>query len=289
MFFFSKHTHYTVFKSKPLQVHSHTVRRKKSSEYREKRTSQSASVEGSMTVEASIILPILLCAFVGMLLWGKMFVFQQEAEIALMETARQLGKKEYLYTKKEKEGSSISMAKSLFKRQKKQGDFTRELEVSFYSFLGSSYKKETGELNLCVNYQIRIPALLLGTWKVPLQSKVCQKAWNGYYPTAEERSAMDGYVYITEDGEVYHRDSQCYHLHVTIKEIHQVDAYYNGETSYSACSFCVETDGRKKKLYITEDGDCYHEDASCSGLTRRVQVVSLEEGKKRRPCKECGS
>lgn len=288
MFFFSKHTHFKVFKLKPLQVHSHTVIRKKNSK-QEKRTSQSASMEGSMTVEASIVLPLLLCALVGFCMLGKIYVFQQEVETALLETARQLGRKEHLYTKKEKEGGTIYLAKSLFKKQKKQGDFTKELEVSFYSFLKSDYIEETGELDLCVDYQIRIPLLLLGTWKVPLRAEVCQKAWNGYYPTAEERSASEGYVYITEDGEVYHKDSQCYHLHVTIKEVHQVDAYYDGETEYDPCSFCVKEGEKQSKLYITEEGDCYHEDGSCSGLTRRVRVVTLEEGSKRRPCKECSS
>lgn len=288
MFFFSKHTHFIVFQLKPLQVRSHTIRRNRC-KYGEKRTSQSASMEGTMTVEASLVLPLLLCALVGLLLWGKIFILQQEVETALLETARQLGKKEYLYTTRGQEGSSLYLGRTLFLKQKQQEDFTKELTVSSYSFLGSRYRKNTGEVDLRVDYKVTVPMLLLGTWKVPLQARVCQKAWNGYYPTAAERNAVDGYVYITEDGEVYHRDSQCYHLHITIKEIRQVDAYYKGETPYDACSFCVEKGEKKKKLYITEDGDCYHEDSSCSGLTRRVHVVTLEEGSTRRPCKDCGT
>lgn len=286
MFFFSKLISKTDFGIKsPLQVHSHTS---VICPLAEKRTSQSASYEGSMTVEASIVLPILLTAFVGLLMWGKIFVLSQEVDMALLETARQIARKEYLFTAKEEEGSSIFLTRTLFTNVRKEGDFTEGVEVSAFDFSESEYIEETGEVSLVVKYRVKIPLLLLGTWKVSLQSAVRQKAWNGYRPSISEQLQESDYVYITEDGEVYHKDSQCYHLHVTIHEVYNVDAYYDGKTSYDACSFCVEKDNRKKELFITDEGDCYHEDISCSGLTRRVRVVKLEEGIGRRPCKECG-
>lgn len=284
MFFFLKMPYKKCSEIKPLQVHAHVGIYQ---HRHEKRTSHSAPLDGSMTVEAAVVLPLLLCAFVGFLMWGKIFVLQQEVESALVETGRQIARKEYLYSSEKKEGSSIHLAKTLFMKQKKQGDFTKELEASFFNMSRSRYKKETGEIYLCVTYQVKLPLLLLGTWRLPLTCEVSQKAWNGYCPTAGESMEEAGYVYIAEDGEVYHKDSQCYHLHVTVKEVTNVDRYYKGDTSMDACSFCVKS-GKKKKLCVTPEGECYHEDISCSGLIRRVHAVSKKEYSGRRPCKECG-
>ena len=49
---------------------------------KDKRASLFASRKGSMTVEAAIVLPILLCSLMGMLLWGKVLLLDQEMQTA---------------------------------------------------------------------------------------------------------------------------------------------------------------------------------------------------------------
>lgn len=268
----------------PLRVHASHRRRY---QYTKKRTSQSASLEGTMTIEAAVVLPLLLCVFVGIIMWGKIFVFCQEMDGALLETAREVGRKEYLFTSKEEEGSGIYMAVPLFEKLKSQGDFSDTVTLDSFYFSKLEYLEESGEIYLAIQYRVKLPLLLLGTWKVTFKSAVKQKTWTGYKPSKSETIGEGGYVYITEDGEVYHKDSQCYHLHVTVQEVYNVDDYYDGETSLDACEYCVSGEGHESKLYITPEGDCYHEDISCSGLTRRVKVVSAQESAGRRACKEC--
>lgn len=280
-------------KNKPLRVQSHI-----SCLYK-KRTSRSAShkrnfflkekflaEDGGVTVEAAIVLPLLLSAFVGILLWGKVFLVHQEIETALLETARQLARQEAMLTLKDQEGTGILGAAVLFSKNRKQGDEISGIEVSSVSLLGSEYREGTKEIYLKAEYIVKIPVLLLGTWRLPIQTSVIQKAWNGYVPR-ESNNQNREYVYITEQGVAYHRDSQCYHLHVAIEKVTDVHPYYRGEYSYRPCEYCVSGRMDKDSLYLSEDGECYHEDLLCRGLKRTVKFVAVEFIDGRRPCSDC--
>ena len=285
--FFSNVYRIYLKKISPLRVQSHIQQK-----YR-KRTSQSASwVEkifseaGGVTLEAAIVFPILLCVFLGILLWGKVFLVHQEMETALLETARQIARQEAVLSMRNQEGTGILSASVLFAANRKQGEKIEGIDVSAVSLMKSEYRKDTKEVYLRAGYTIKIPTLLLGTWKLPLKTSVVQKAWNGYavYPVGE----MDKeYVYITEHGIAYHRDSQCYHLHVAIEEVTNTSDFYNGATSYRPCEFCVSDKKENRILYISEDGECYHEDLNCGGLTRTVTYVEIGQTGGRRPCMDC--
>lgn len=286
--FFSIYQYCLLKNCQPLRVllpHTYCLNRK--------RTSQSASIkeeiyseEGGTTLEAAIILPVLLCVFLGILLWGKVFLVHQEIETALLETARQVARQEAILTMQGQEGTGILGASVLFSENRKQGGKTGGIEVSNVKLLHSKYRKSTKEVYLQAEYTIKIPTLLLGTWKLPLKTSVVQKAWNGYTQEAMEGAGTE-YVYITEHGRSYHKDSQCYHLHVTIEEVANPNQYYSGQTSYRPCEFCVLGEQDSNILYISEDGECYHEDLSCGGLTRTVKYVEISQAGGRSPCSDC--
>lgn len=267
----------------PLQVRQHNIKKQ------DKRTSLSASQEGSMTVEAAVVLPVLLCALMGILLLAKVMIINQEMEAALLETGRQITRKECLLSQKGKEGAGIALAGILFQNNQKQGDGGLGVSVSGLNFIGSEYKEESKEIYLKMNYKVRVPLLLLGTWKLPFSTGIVQKAWNGYAPASGEFNASNQeYVYITEDGEVYHKDGQCYHLHITVHETEDVDDYYDGKTAYRPCEYCIHRQNKKAAvLYIPEEGDCYHSDPACGGLTRTVRYVKKEDAAGMRPCSHC--
>ena len=284
MFFYGKiNRNINQLKKNPLRVHLHCKKTKKG-----KRTSLFASQSGSMTVEAALVLPLLLCVFFGILLWAKVLVLNQEVETSLLETGRRLAREEYLYSREEKEGASVGHAALIFQTVRKQGDAGEGLSISELYFGGSGYQTDSKEIQLMVRYAIKIPTILFGTWKIRLRSGIIQKAWNGYAPAkGEEKTGDRSYVYVTEDGSVYHEDSQCYHLHITIQPTEQVDAYYEGKTKYRPCEHCIEKSVRAGTLYIPEEGDCYHSDPSCSGLTRTVHYVKKEDAGDKVPCSHC--
>lgn len=284
----------------PLQVRLHYHRKNKRTSlffsffYKKDKTKDKEADgdiwnQGSMTVEAAVVFPILLCALMGILLWAKVLVVNQSMEMALLETGRQLARKEYLYTKKGREGSSIAMARALFKKNQKQGDGGKGISVSEPQFLGTEYKEKSKEIRLKVRYRIHIPMMLLGTWKIQMGGSIHQKAWNGYAPAEGENTVGESdYVYVTVNGTVYHKDGQCYHLHVTIKETQQTTPYYEGKTGYRPCEHCIrQKSERANTLYIPEEGDCFHTDPGCSGLIRTVQYVKKDEVGTMVPCSHC--
>ena len=203
-----------------------------------------------------------------------------------METARQIARQEAVLMMQDQEGTGILSAPLLFSGNRKQGDRIAGIEVSSVSLTKMEYRKDTKEICLKARYTVRIPIVLLGTWKLNLQSSVVQKAWNGY-AEADNTGQLVEYVYITEHGTSYHRDGGCYHLHVTIEEVMNVDDYYSGDTRYRPCEYCVSGEGGKAVLYICEDGECYHENLSCGGLTRTVRYVEISQTGGRRPCTDC--
>ena len=257
----------------------------------DKRTSHSVLRKGSMSVEAAIVLPLFFRALAAFLLLCKLFYFYYETETALIETARQIARQEYFTSQENREGNASLLTRTLFMKNRKQGDEAAGLSADYYDFSGTTYLAESKELCICLKYRVKIPLFLLGNWSIRMSHSIVQKAWNGYAPVSQKSEGTENTVYLARDGEVYHTDGTCYHLSVNIDVVDDTALYYDGKTSKRPCEHCVGKNGRQEILYVTEDGECYHESLSCSGLIRRISISTreqavLEEG--RSLCSDCG-
>lgn len=94
-------------------------------------------------------------------------------------------------------------------------------------------------------------------------------------------------VYIALDGEVYHQDPKCTHIHLSIHSTDKIKLEtmrnQNGER-YHACEECG---GKGDIVYITDYGKKYHSSLECSGLKRSVLKVPVGQVENRRPCSRC--
>ena len=63
---------------------------------------------------------------------------------------------------------------------------------------------------------------------------------------------------------------------------------YGGK--YKPCEKCVKNAAiaEEKTIYVTTDGNRYHSQLSCSGLTRNVSEVKLSTLSGYRSCSRCG-
>ena len=126
-----------------------------------------------------------------------------------------------------------------------------------------------------------------GPLSVSVKRKCLIHVWNGYdsgYFPEEE------IVYVTEGSEVWHRDRNCSHLMLTIKQVDPTrvpDLRNESGGKYKPCGICHAklSDGI---LFVTTDGDRYHNSVTCSGLKRTVYAVNYSEVKDKRPCSRCG-
>lgn len=118
------------------------------------------------------------------------------------------------------------------------------------------------------------------------------RVWTGYDVTKGGRDNAEGeeiYVYIAEHGTVYHMTEECSHLRLSIELVakSEVGRLRNASGGkYSACEKCAGA--AAGAVYITREGDRYHNTINCSGLRRSVRCVPLSEVGGLPPCSRCG-
>ena len=98
-------------------------------------------------------------------------------------------------------------------------------------------------------------------------------------------------VYMTENGQVYHKKMSCSYLDLSITQVagSSVSSRRNayGE-KYYPCESCSKGKKAAGRVYITEKGNRYHNLETCSGLKRAVRLVKESEIKGIHACSRCG-
>lgn len=129
--------------------------------------------------------------------------------------------------------------------------------------------------------------------RVWMYSQVRVRAWTGKEretgPKGEGQ--LEAMVYVAENGEVYHKSLDCTYLNLTVTQAlgSSISSLKNkyGE-KYRPCGICCQGKKPGPLVFITETGDCYHNQEDCSGLKRTVHLVSASKAKGMRPCPRCG-
>ena len=209
--------------------------------------------EGSVTIEAAVIIPILvmflyLIAGIGLFTVGLEKKYSDTTELARKASVA-------AYLAKEHDGSVIVMPgidafKGEFLGIKLQK--TALYHVSAKPFIGMSLKDIGGT-------------------------------------GSDDEDSM---VFITENATVFHKDSNCTHLKLSIHQtfLSNVPELRNLDGGkYKPCEKCGKK-GFGEVVIITKEGDRYHSDISCSGLKRTVRSVTQQEARSMglSPCSRCG-
>ena len=136
----------------------------------------------------------------------------------------------------------------------------------------------TGEMNIKVEYDIMVPIPVIGSPSASLEEKFTISSWNG-----RNNEQMGGenreIVYMTENGSVYHEDYNCSYLRLSLRyvpyeELGSIRNESGGQ--YHACEKCV-IGSAMTGVYITENGNKYHNTLGCSGLKRTIYAVKRSE------------
>ena len=146
----------------------------------------------------------------------------------------------------------------------------------------------SGELNIVVEYKVKIPLPLFGNPSAKLREEFRMSAWTGYQDRGEKEGDSE-IVYITDTGLVYHEDYQCSYLQLSIRFVPYsglsfMRNEYGGK--YYACEKCV-FGSSLAGVYITESGNRYHNSLTCSGLKRTIHAVERSEVGMRGACSRC--
>lgn len=247
--------------------------------------------KGSITVEASLIFPIFFFFIMGFMYLFSMLSIHTTVQKALTDTANTVSLSCYF--------NEENMSRLLM-----QIDFNQNIEKDYLgkacvlmgniALLKSRYDKD--EIILTANYGIKIPLPLWNKRIIWMEQTVKTRKFVGK-PCLEEGEGgeefgEEDYVYIAENGTVYHKTTECTHLRLSIQEVGR-EALNSSRNQaggkYKECELC----GKGKSinecaiLYITLEGDRYHYEASCSGLKRTIRKVPLKDAADLGECKRC--
>ena len=250
------------------------------------RASASISKKGSVTVEASLVLPLFFFGVICLL-----SLFEMEAVKLTVKNGLQCVGQETAYR---------DYGKDLYLPITTAGELRstigeERLERSWIvggkngvSCIRSFRRPDNHEYTFVAEYQIRMPFCVFGVPPVKQKVSLTMKGWNGYQALQETVTDRET-VYVTKSGEVYHKDDHCTYLDLSIrtaslKTIDEKRNRYQGK--YYPCEYCgvwaAET------IYITDTGNRYHSNLRCSGLKRQIQTISIDDIGERRPCSRCG-
>ena len=225
-------------------------------------TTQGTVLDGSMTIEAAVLLPILIS--VVLIMGGMIEAIRIHGKV--QTDLWNIGTRMCVYGYLSEELSSR---------------FTEEVE-----FVISSLGKD----DLIVLELVYPVGPFGGAVSIPrfwMQNRFFGHMWTGYDILDETPDLV--VVYMTEYGNVYHTKRDCNYIDINAIRVDsaQLAQKTNVEGNpYRACKKCEEAK-LKDFYYITNAGDCYHWRADCPSIERLVFSMSLEEVRGVRPCSKC--
>lgn len=238
----------------------------------------SVTIEAALSITIFLLVTIALCSFLAML-YSQLSIEEKINNIS-META----KAKYFVNYDKEDGEKYkSMSEvgyisarilSDIKSNGKMLSLPNPAQSNMYN----------GMIDVVLSYDVKIP-FTMSRWNVTQRAKV--KDWTGI-----DLVEPGEIVYITKYGTVYHRSKECKHLIINVSEVTLAQANLMRNKSghkYKRCSYCVR--GKMSDLssvFITPDGDRYHNSLDCLGLTRSVIEVDIKDVGDKKPCSSCG-
>lgn len=239
---------------------------------------------GSFTLEAAVIIPLTAAFLVTFLFFFRVLQIQTAVSSALNYAGR---KAAVISSITDSETAELAAAEVYFQKavseDKNIHQYVRGGNFGI-SLLSSDFSGDHVELEAV--YEILLPVHFFSVQSIPVIQKSVNRKWTG----DSDKSDEDIYVYITPEGEVYHRTKSCHYLDLSIKTVKKAEIEslrnQNGH-KYYACERCVSENSILIDMYITNYGTAYHMDLQCGGLKRTIYEVRLSEVGERGACSKC--
>ena len=209
--------------------------------------------EGSMTVEASIAIPVFLFAILNLLSIILLFGEYSSNLADMHQRAMTLAVHAHIL----EEGQDVNNDLIILTK-------AQELKP-FFSFMGFDTARTI------VNCRVR--------------------KWTGYdVLSMQEMGTEEEWVYVTPGGEAYHRNRNCSYLNPKVMSAPtaEINNYRNEDGErYRICSVCKDRMVTGICFY-TEYGNRFHTTLRCSSLKRTIESIKISEVGNRHECSKCG-
>ena len=271
------------------------------------RTLKEVSLSASMTLEASIALPLFIFFFVNIIAAIDIIRVQSEMEATL----HQVGNDACLIAFDMREGEKLVDSENdalrimetgglngfvyyqVKKRLDEKLDNTAVMDgVNVNNMLSSRIMMGNDIVDIVIDYRVHPIISLIGFKSFLAESRYYGHAWTGYDIRGGDSIGQqtEEMVYVTEHGSVYHRDVGCIYLKPSIKSVPyaQLGSMRNKDRSrYYACEYCGE-DVNGGDVFITDYGEHFHTRVDCPGIKRKIYTIPISEVGGKAPCSGCG-
>lgn len=280
--------------------------------------------EGSLTVEAALVMPLFIFLIISFLYFIQIFTVQEQIQSSLTKMGLNLSRTSYIFQdfpsfeelldfdlsifgtehdlgleELADQASSGGILKLCARKYLDTNQINRScIQDGFegISFQHSSIFGAEDILDIIAEYTVVLPIRILPIKDMHMVQRVRIRNWTGYevaatYSTGDNSKEDTDIVYITDTGEVYHKDKNCSHIKLSITKVYGIpsDKRNDNGGKYYPCEACVKgLADANANYYITSDGSRYHSKRECSKITRKVREIPQAEIGSRRLCKRCG-
>ena len=268
----------------------------------------------SATVEGALVIPLFVYATVAVIFMLHVLMVRTQVNNALYNTIRKINRYAYISDEikelsdnekndiignlKDMEGN-IPICKSLITNAELTSVFLSEIGMDYakdnyitggnagWFFFGSRILENGSVIEVKLTYRIDNPFNIFGKKSMYVEEYCITDAWLGedkstYTPSQYKNG--DVYVYIAENGTVFHTNINCTYLSHSIRtaSIGDVPALRNeAGAKYYKCSKCK---GDSSTVYYTPYGRRYHTSPDCDALRHNIQSVKREIAEKTMRC-----
>lgn len=218
---------------------------------------------GSITVEAAFVVPSCFLVLLSLSCLFQIIISQNKIQMEMLQAAQK-------YSSQGKQLASLE-------------SWTKYGTVLQW--------KETESDVLCyTDYSIGIPFLGSDFYRLNRYQQMVVNDYSGVSMIPED--VEEGYVFIAENGQVYHLNRECPYLRIKIKSVTMeqiIDLRNRSGGKYYPCEGCCTTAVSQNKdvVYLTVYGNRYHHRKSCSQLKRTVRRVHYSEIGNLPLCSKC--
>lgn len=264
----------------------------------------------SMTVEAALVLPLLIFAAVSLILPMKIMATERRIQAGLESIGEDFSRYAYIQDALEKGKLAAipgadDFAKGFCKNlsagiaagyaQACAMGYADTRNVTSVNVIRSSIREDGETFDLILDYEVHMPFPVLGLGSISRTARSRRRAWIGRDGRDEGEGGSgsgdgDEIVYIGRDSTRYHRSRGCHYLSnslaVVSYELVGDRRNANGK-KYHACAVCGHGAGPGSAVYIMPSGTSFHTSKECPAITAYVRAVPLSEVEYLGPCSYC--
>lgn len=270
----------------------------------------SASVRASMTLEAAMVLSLLIFASVSLILPMKVLNTERKIQAGLEAVGEKFSQYAYLEDVLGKGDSSLANGADGFEKkfcqylkagaaeafaQNQALEHADTGAIRQATMLRSRIMEDGAYFDLILDYKIQMPFPVLGLGELPRTARCRRRAWIGAEGKDGNGKGDGGtqdeeIVYVGKGSTRYHKDRNCHYLVNNLSAVSYEQALELRNKSggkYYACAVCGKQAGVGDTVYISPEGSSYHTTQFCTSMLAYVRAVPLSEVEHLGACSYC--